>query len=48
MSLRNVIVSKFQFHSFQSAIMKVPLVEVQFKVIYNQGKTVNHYTHAGV
>ena len=28
--------------------MKIPLVEVQFKIIYNQGKTVNHYTHAGV
>ena len=37
-SLRNVIVSKLPFRSFQSAIMKVPLGE----------KTVNRYTHAGV
>ena len=46
--MRNLIVSKLPFRSFESAIMKVPLVEVQFKIIYNQGKTVNHYTHAGV
>jgi hypothetical protein len=36
-SVRNVIVSKFvPFRSFHSAIIKVPLDVVQFKVIYNQ------------
>lgn len=33
---------------FESAIVKIPLIEVQFNIIYNQGKTVNHYTHSGV
>jgi len=28
--------------------MKIPLVEIQFNIIYNQGKAVNHYTHVGV
>jgi hypothetical protein len=48
LSVRNFTVSKLPMRHFESAIVKIPLVEVQFSVIYNQGRAVNHYTHVGV
>ena len=29
-------------------MLKIPLVEIQLSIIYNQGRSVNHYTHTGV
>ena len=42
------MVSKLPLRHFESPLLKIPLIEIQFNIIYNQGKTVNHYTHNGV
>jgi hypothetical protein len=47
-AMRNLTFSKFPLRNFESAMLKIPLIELQLTVIYNQGKTVNHYTHTGV
>ncbi|CDW78547.1 UNKNOWN [Stylonychia lemnae] len=46
-NLRNIILSKSPLTSYESAFFKIPLVEMQMNMIYNQGKTQNHYTHSG-
>ena len=40
--------SKLPLRHFESAMLKIPLIEIQLTILYNQGKTINHYTHTGV
>lgn len=48
LAMRNITISKLPLRHFESALLKIPLIELQLNIIYNQGKTVNHYCHVGV
>ena len=39
------MVGKEPLKQYESALVNIPLVEVQITTDYNQGKSLNHYAH---
>ena len=43
MCMRNFVIKKEPLLQFETLLVKLPIIELKYQVVYNNGKNINHY-----